>query len=874
MKKTRKAGVAAPKTPAPTSGDGLIEAQHHVTAGRWREAILAYKNLLKGADTPDTRLGLATAYAGRARELAAKGMSKEALTIWDNRAQIAPELPPEPDYLALLLRLGRVAQALDQCVRWADRLEPATRAALRSHLAAHHLAGAPEVTAGLPADDPILVQGDSAAQAIDAYCRGDDAALGSLLATIPFRSPYRDLAQCLKALQRLPTAPAEAAGMLARIGDDSGFAPLARACTLAAGPVETLTQRLASAGEQPRRFALTLAGWGEERLALWAETHQAADAGPRGLLRLLHRRRTLLGEDWARCQALRLLVPGFPKSASLITEGGGRRLSEKERLLVAAWQSEEQRAPFAVLEAWDLYIGQLEKDGQPVPGTDAALRIALCLRRADTLFNVLDRASASDDMDELDFAVCERVATSLEYDPDDRDCYEKLIRFYLRGDDLKTVRPLLDQGLKRFPTDVGLLTAALDTALAGDAFKKAARYAREILVLDPINRGARERLVKAHLAHARKQIRAKRPDLARKELDQAAEWDQAGGLKERRALLAGLLEMTVNKAQGQTALREQVTALGGGLTAAFALLVEALACGHSPASTLKIAGLGKTAVRDQADLNAFLARLRTHLEEGETLPAELKRLFENPLVAGAGYSLTLPESEMACDTLRRAGLNQARHAFAEAALKRCPDTPIFVLHHFESRFEDLRHYPDSADLDRLLAAGERAREAGDERTSLRIEEALRHYAMPSFLSGPFGGFWDEEDDDEDEDDLFGGPPDAQSEAALRALVEIMGIDQMLKMAGFNAKERAVFNKMERELGRAGMVDYLIEVMQQNLPDFGRELLPGPGPGFPGGRGPKPRPSGSPGPGPGRKTGKHKPPGPDDPDDGSQQFDLF
>ena len=334
MKKPRKVSAAAPKSPEQSAPTLLAAAQEHAAASRWREATAAYKNLLKIEDHPHWRLELAAAYAGRARELASKGMPKEALTLWENRALVAPELPLDPDYFALLLRLGQVKAVLDLHARTGARLDAATLTVLRSHLAALHLAGEPAVAAGLPADDPIRGHGPAAAAALDAYCRGDDEALREALAAIPFRSPYRDLAQVLKALQRAPAAPGEATALLARVADDSGFAPLRRACALALGPPETLAAHLASAGEHTRRFALTLAGWGDERQALWEETRKVTGPGPQALLRLLQRRRALLGEDWARRQALRLLVPDFPKSAALITEGGARRLSEEERRLV------------------------------------------------------------------------------------------------------------------------------------------------------------------------------------------------------------------------------------------------------------------------------------------------------------------------------------------------------------------------------------------------------------------------------------------------------------------------------------------------------------------------------------------------------------
>ena len=395
MKKPRKTIATAAKAQNRSPDTLEKTAEEQVAAGRWREAIAAYKDLIKLTDSPEARVGLAGAYAGRARELVAKGMPKEALTIWENRAQLLPDLPLELGHLALLLRLGRVAQVVELYIREAARLDAETLTALRSHLAAYHLGADPAVAAGLPADDPILVQGGVASQALDAYCRGDDVTLRTALAGISFRSPYRDLAQILKALQRLPVAPAEAATALDKVGDDSGFARLRHACVLALGVPESLTEDLAAGRRSDPALRLD-AGWlGERRRALWDEVRRMTDQGARTLVHLLHRRRALFGEDWARTQALRLLTPGFPKSAVWVSEGGGRRLSTAERLLVAARHCEDGRDPWAEIEAWADYVDHLIQDGPPEPGSDAAVCIALVLRRVDSHRNILAAVSPS-----------------------------------------------------------------------------------------------------------------------------------------------------------------------------------------------------------------------------------------------------------------------------------------------------------------------------------------------------------------------------------------------------------------------------------------------------------------------------------------------
>ena len=880
MKKPPKARAAVSKAQPPSPESLLTVAKNHASAGRFRDAIAAFKDLLRMDDRPECRLGLADAYAGRARELAAKGMLKEALTVWENRAQIAPSLAPEPAYFALLLRLGRVGAVAEAAVKGADRMDPVLLATLRSQLAAFHLAGDPAVAAGLPADDPILRQGEAASHALDAYCGGDDEALRTALAAIPFRSPYRDLAQILKALQRLPAAPAEAATMLARVPDDSGFAHLRRACELALGAPGSLPERLAGVSEPATRFALALAGWGPERQAVLIDYRRLGEPGPKTLLRLLHRHRATLGEDWARRQALRLLIPGFPKSAAWMTEAGWRRLSEEERLLVAAWRAEESPKPWVEIDAWEDYSDHLEDQGAGEPGSDPALRLALVLRRVDSHRDILGSSTPSQDEDASDRALADTVARSLKYDPDHKESYERLARYYLGGDDLKSARAALDPGLKRFPEDVGLLTVALDLALAADAFKKAARFAREILRIDPIDTGARERLVKAHLSHAAKQLRAKRLDLAAKELEQAAEWDQGGRLKERRELLGGLMELAANPAMGKAILGERLRGLGVGITAAFALAREAAAAGFSPGTVLKAAGMSKVPIPIQADLLTFLARLRTHLDENEGLSGDLRKLFEPPLKAAARWPLPRPELEGACETLSRAGLDEARRAFAEAALKRWPGAPVFELHRFESSYgEGKRRYPQPGELDRLDAAWARARELGDNRSAYRLGEILRRY-------NPFGFLPDVEEsfDLDDEDDGF--PPGLSGSGLdpleiFLELIEDMGIDQVLKIAGINAAERRRFKDLEREFGRKTVIDSLVRFMREQ----DSELPPNsgnPGSGSGGRRGSRPvpgtppRPTGK-GPGPSgpKAGGPAEGPNAADPDEPPpEQLDLF
>jgi len=189
----RKKKLRANLKAAALSPTALAEQAHQaLETGRFRDAGEHFKALLKLGDHPEHQAGLAAAYEGRARELSAKGMLKEALAIWDNRRQFCPQAPVDPEQITVLIRGGRGGEALRLLRQAESQLEPHRLTALRTQLAAFYLSGMPGLEQGLAPEDPILLHGVPARAALDAYCRSDDTAAVKALAAIPFRSPYRD----------------------------------------------------------------------------------------------------------------------------------------------------------------------------------------------------------------------------------------------------------------------------------------------------------------------------------------------------------------------------------------------------------------------------------------------------------------------------------------------------------------------------------------------------------------------------------------------------------------------------------------------------------------------------------------------------------
>lgn len=110
------------------------EAEAALRASRYKEAIELYKELIKRERRPDWIDGLAACYAGRAHDLAAKGMVQEASVLWRNRTQLCGKPLAEGPYFGWLLQAG----GRDEMFRLlADKTLPdATQTELETHLAA------------------------------------------------------------------------------------------------------------------------------------------------------------------------------------------------------------------------------------------------------------------------------------------------------------------------------------------------------------------------------------------------------------------------------------------------------------------------------------------------------------------------------------------------------------------------------------------------------------------------------------------------------------------------------------------------------------------------------------------------------------------
>lgn len=747
-RKRKKRPASAEASPAPV-GDLRQQAAAALEAGKYRDAIALFKSFGKaGGERSQWEQGLIDAYRGRALELQAKGMDREALTIWQNREQVRPGQMPDPAYLALLFRLGHTGAAIEGYQRLAEDCAPEVLNSLRVQLAALCLAGV-DCLESLPPDDPVRRDGAAARTALAAYCDGNDDHLALALRRIPFRSPYRDFATILKALLAIPEDPAAADSFLERVAADSPFSPLASAARLARLPEPAFLDALADSGAQCRAFALTLRGWPEERARLWKEMSDKAVAqNPLRMGGVLRRLRTRLGQPWVRrkMRSLLLLASEDRKRPDVLLA----ELHPLDISVAMALISEDQDGKWTTIRSWREVCAAIRDplSSWPKPGSDDALRIALIQRRLATDLKML--ASP------LDSEVEEELEHSLRLDPDYLPGYRLLIKHYRGGGRLKDARRILALAQEHWPDDAEVLNDALEIALEGGAFKKASGLAQQILKRDPINRRARRSLWEAHVAHARKQWGKGLRERAFKELDAALPWADSSESRARTELLQSLYAFEARQVDA-AALAQTCERVAAGVVGRFMLAQEAEAIGMTPRDLLKRARLSRMPPLDRDSLLAIARQLREFGEHPTGMGFDAVQPFRSALKKAAGLPLDRADFETLCETLRLAGEHRLSADYARAALKRWHEDPLFELFLCQAKWDDPYGQPVShADIERLEDAYERAKAEGDTRTAMRIDGLLLQL-IPAPFANPFARPGAGLDDDDDFDPFLPGP---------------------------------------------------------------------------------------------------------------------
>ena len=768
-KKPSKASASPPVAKKTVLPD---QAEAALGASRYREAIEHFKELLKQERRPAWLEGLAAAYAGRAEQLAQKGMINEALALWRTRADMCGTPLIEGPYVGWLLKAGGGEQALRLLAGATQKLSPDAQTQLETQVAAAALVAPDSALTGLAADSPLLRHRVAARAALAAFARGDDAAMAEHVQAIPFRSPYRDLRTLLKAFSLYRTDPRQADVALNRIPPDGPFERLAAVLRVCVLPGEAWLASLHSLNDEGRALVLDIKGWPEERRPLVLDLARLSD-GPASatmLYDLLVRHRSALPAERA-AQLCRRLLPHAPERLkSYPASFGVLSAAEKDHILALA--AELKRDPEQAEDHWLNLVERLRAD----PAQRA--RAALVLRRLADERSRYDRAGPPDE-DALAW-----LAQSLELDAEDRATHVTLIRALRVRSEPKQLRKCLEAALARFPDDAGVLLEAVETALASGAFKKAATLAKRVLELDPINPRVRTVVGHAHLSHARKQIAGRNPVSARRELDEAAQWLRTNADHGSIKLLRGIIDERCE--EGDALLREGLAETGCALVGSFHLVLEASHTRHDPKALLRRAGIERNRVPAASEVVALAHALNTARVGDKAVQTALD-LLGDALRGASAAQFAESDQLVVCEALHRHNKRALVRRYAEAALQRWPARPVFVYLRASAAYGANPWRMPQRELLALDRALEVAQASGDQRTVLRLDDLLAaatgHIGLPG----------------EDDDDYLDGLPGDDAGAVLEMMLAALGEDAFLAMVR-KQLGKPLFDEMRRDFG--------------------------------------------------------------------------
>ncbi len=770
----------------------VARAEADLALAHYKEATELYKELIKRERRPLWVDGLAACYAGRAHALADKGMLKEALTLWRNRQQLCGKPLFEGPYLAWLIQAGEQGEAVRML---ADLSLPGTvRAELETRLAGILLDWPDDTPLALPAESPLLSHRAAALGALRASQLGDWVGMNESLAAIPFRSPYRDLKPLLKTLALLATDRSAAADAIARLPSNSPFPRLAVVLQAAILPDTRWLGKLSELDADSRQLLLDLKGCPDALRPLLLDLARLGEKPhPETWFDYLlrHRRQLPAGLAESFCQRL---LPHAESRLQAYTDAFGR-LPQVRHMHLAALTVEMRGKRAPALSFWERMAESLSND------PTQKLRAALIWRR----LSGIDIAALSDEdhlADSIDY-----LQRSVELDPDQRETQLRLISALRGQGELQQARGALERALPRFPKDAGLLLEAVQVALAGKAFKKAAGLAKQVLELDPINPSVRQLIGHALFSHARKLIKADNFESARKELSAAAEWLRAA----EDISTLNLLRALTSDDPADVGIRDAVAALGGGLAGAFHLALEAGRVGRNVNALLLRGGVNLKAAADAGAVVALARVVEATREPEKALRAALLPL--RPLLKRA-VAGRYAEADLSviCEAWLRAKENELLRHYAQVALKHWPQRPIFVYFKAASYAGNLYQMPMQLQ-DQLERAAEESHASNDRHTYQRIQSLFA--ALDADLSWP-------EDGADFIDPLDPGDPGAAFEMLLR-----MGGEETLFKMARQAMGNAAFDLLRKQMGGndKNFARALIELMKDEMRGIGMPPQP-------------------------------------------------
>ena len=340
------------------------------------------------------------------------------------------------------------------------------------------------------------------------------------------------------------------------------------------------------------------------------------------------------------------------------------------------------------------------------------------------------------------------------------------VAFFEKIGDTPRVNRLLDRLIRQFPDEKEVLFKAGTRCSDRKAFVKAMNYLERALSLDPMDKVVREQFILTCIVAALQYVRKNNPEKARALLPRALEWSEAHSddfnrgrayLYARWTAMAHLLNDEANAQQlwAQAAAHRQ----GSELKLHFFYWIVASAYGVAPPLSKGNEAFVKKALKGAFSADTALDCIRT-LQYTNLLPDSVKGLqhkavlVERYLARGATAEITRQQAGVVVSFTLSEVCNRPdiAEAYVRRMLKRNPDDALFRYYRYLVRSQVAEWYSEIDDGGQELKTILRlAREQKDATVTLAVQKMLREFdAMPP--SGGFGGnpFFDIDDDFEEE----------------------------------------------------------------------------------------------------------------------------
>lgn len=752
----------APKSrnDAPLSSSSLeLKAKKAVQQERYKDAIIYFKRLLKqepsSKQQPEWLKLLAEVYEKRALQLADKGMFQEALIICQHRSETCGEPLGEWYYLQWLLRFERFEEFFDIYLERYELLKTDKHFnAVQTHLAAMMLGNAPLFLAKLPATDLVVQHYSFASKAWQAILAHNFALVQVNIKQIPFRSPYRDFRQLLSAMISLQDKPETALAHIAKIKADSPFYGLANIVKCVCGNTTDSLQTFVQQGDCGRGIIAAFKGWTPRQysmLEVFAKLEK--DTNTNAVFDFCMRYHESLADDIV---VNALIAKQIENNNSIkIPRNIHSTLSRFQEYRMQALICEQNKDFQGAERAWRICAqAMLESNNTD----DKRLKAALILRHIAELWERRESSVAYKPM-------VKALEDSLDLDPGDKEATLKVIACHKNADKKVLFRQSADKAAQRFPNDSDILLAVVESAIINKAYKKAARYAKSVLDIDPINIKVRELLQSSHLNHARKLIKAgTKYELARKELEQAHSWSKTDHAIGYVQITEGLLEVLAGNADLANSLLQQGCQRSGEIAGFFLVHVECLRLNLLPNTVLKQAKLiVPKGIKSPAAVLALIHTINQQSSDDQAIIQETLSAMKRNLLALSSLAYSEQDMLAILPCFEKFECFDLLQRFAQRAEKLWPEHCLFAYYAIYAKAEADAYNLSHRDVERMQDIGDAAVDAGDQRTLYLVQQ----FMQPMQRFPGFGDFFD--DDDDDDDYYFDDDDDDDDESMMRVM---------------------------------------------------------------------------------------------------------